>query len=59
MTKEAYIVVYQVPGDASTTRAQTTLMLYGPNESEAIAELKRRGSVGRDKTVIILSIRKR
>jgi len=59
MRKEVYLVKYEVLGDASNTRAQTTLMLYGPNESEAIAELKSRGTVGRDKTIIILSITER
>lgn len=33
-------------------------MLYSDNESEAIAALKSRGTIGRDKDVVILSIRK-
>ena len=52
MTKSPYRVIYEV----GNTRCSTTLMLYGPNESEAIAELYRSCSVNRDRTIIILSI---
>ena len=51
MTKELYRVKYRVEGPASAT-----VMLYSASESEAIYELKKRGTIGRDKTVIVLSI---
>lgn len=47
---------YRIEGPASATNASATVMLYSASESEAIAELKRRGTIGRDKTVIILDI---
>lgn len=56
MTKELYRVRYRIEGPASATNASATVMLYSASESEAIYELKRRGTIGRDKTVIILSI---
>lgn len=56
MTKELYRVKYRIEGSASATNASATVMLYSASESEAIAELKRRGTIGRDKTVIILEI---
>ena len=56
MTRNMYRVKYLIEGTGSNTYASTTLMLYSASESEAIYELKRRGSVGRDKTVIILNI---
>lgn len=56
MTKALYRVRYRVEGPASATNASATVMLYSASESEAIYELKRRGTVGSDKTVIILSI---
>lgn len=56
MTRELYRVRYQVEGPASATNASATVMLYSASESEAIYELKKRGTIGRDKTVIILSI---
>ena len=58
MTRESYRVKYMVEGEASRTYAQATVMLYSPSESEAIYELKRRGTIGRDKTVIVLEIQK-
>lgn len=56
MTKEYYRVRYRIEGPASATNASATVMLYSASESEAIAELKRRGTIGSDKTVIILEI---
>lgn len=56
MTKELYRVRYRIEGPASATNASATVMLYSASESEAINELKKRGTIGRDKTVIILSI---
>lgn len=56
MTKELYRVKYRIEGPASATNASATVMLYSASESEAINELKKRGTIGRDKTVIILSI---
>lgn len=56
MTKEYYRVKYRIEGPASATNASATVMLYSASESEAICELKKRGTIGRDKTVIILSI---
>ena len=56
MTKELYRVKYRIEGPASATNASATVMLYSASESEAIAELKKRGTIGQDKTVIILEI---
>lgn len=56
MTKELYRVKYRIEGQASATNASATVMLYSASESEAIAELKKRDTIGRDKTVIILEI---
>lgn len=56
MTKELYRVRYRIEGPASATNASVTVQLYSASESEAIYELKKRGTIGRDKTVIILSI---
>ena len=56
MTKDLYRVKYRVEGPASSTNASATVMLYSASESEAVYELKKRGAIGRDKTVIILSI---
>ena len=56
MTKEYYRVKYRIEGPASATNASATVQLFSASESEAIYELKRRGTIGRDKTVIILSI---
>jgi len=56
MTKELYRVKYRIEGPASATNASATVMLYSASESEAIYELKRRGTIGSDKTVIILEI---
>lgn len=56
MTKEMYRVRYRVEGPASATNASATVMLYSASESEAIYELKKRGTIDRDKTVIVLSI---
>ena len=49
-------MVYRVVSAASATNASATVMLYSASESEAIAALKARGTIGRDKDVIILSI---
>jgi hypothetical protein len=56
MTRDLYRVRYRIEGPASATNASATMQLFSASESEAIYELKRRGTVGRDKTVIILSI---
>lgn len=56
MNKDLYRVRYRIEGPASATNASATVMLYSASESEAVYELKKRGTVGRDKTVIILSI---
>lgn len=56
MTKELYRVKYRIEGPASATNASATVQLYSASESEAIYELKKRGSIGSDKTVIVLSI---
>ncbi|MBQ9466453.1 MAG: hypothetical protein IJU62_05710 [Muribaculaceae bacterium] len=49
-----YRVRYRVVESLTTT--SINLMLHSASESEAIATLKQRGTVGRDKTIIILSI---
>ena len=56
MTKGLYRVRYRIEGPASATNASATVMLYSASESEAIYELKKRGTIGSDKMVIILSI---
>ena len=56
MTKEYYRVRYRIEGPASATNATATVQLYSASESEAIYEQTRRGTISRDKTVIILSI---
>lgn len=56
MTKELYRVRYRIEGPASATNASATVQLFSASESEAICELKRRGTIGHDKTVIVLSI---
>ena len=56
MVKRSYRVYYRIEGAASATNAWATVMLYSASESEAISELKKRGTVGRDKQVIILSV---
>ena len=56
MIKESYTVKYRVEGVGSSTNGSATIMLYSDNESEAIAALKSRGTIGRDKEVVILSI---
>ncbi len=56
MTKELYRVRYRIESAASASNASATVMLYSASESEAIAELKKRGTISRDKDVIILSI---
>lgn len=48
----SYIVKYRV----GMTNAQTSINLRYGSESEAIEALKARGTVGRDKSIIILSI---
>ena len=55
---DLYRVKYRIEGPASATNASATMMLYSASESEAICELKRRGTIGSDKTVIILDIQK-
>lgn len=59
MIKECYHVRFRIENGASATNREDTIMLYSASESEAIATLKARGSVPRDKSVIILSIVKR
>ncbi len=58
MNMDLYRVRYRIEGPASATNASATMMLYSASESEAIYELKRRGTIGSDKTVIILDIQK-
>ena len=53
---KSYIVKYRVVSGGSSTNASATMMLHSPSESEAIAALKQRGTVGRDKEIFILSI---
>lgn len=48
----SYYVKYKV----NNTTSGTSMHLYGPNESEAIAKLRAQGSVPAGATVIILSI---
>lgn len=52
MTRSRFEVIYE-----AGSRCTTYLMLYGGTESEAKEELYRRGSVARDREIIILSIR--
>lgn len=56
MTKELYRVMYRVESATSASNASATVMLYSASESEAIAELKKRGTISRDKDVTILSV---
>lgn len=56
--KELYRVKYRIEGLASATNASATVLLYSASESEAIYELKKRGTIGNDKMVFILDIRK-
>lgn len=56
MVRSSYRVVYRVVSVASATNASATVQLYSASESEAIYELKKRGTIGHDKDVIILSI---
>ena len=56
MVRSSYRVVYRVVSAASATNASATVMLYSASESEAIHELKKRGTIGHEKDVIILSI---
>ena len=56
MGKNYYRVRYRIEGPASAKNASATVQLYSASESEAIYELKKRGTIGHDKTVIILSI---
>ena len=58
MIKHSYSVKYRVEGIGSSTNGSATIMLYSASESEAIAALKARGTIGRDKNVIILAISK-
>ena len=56
MVKRGYRVRYRIEGPGSATNASATVMLYSASESEAIYELQKRGTIGRDKRVIILEI---
>lgn len=58
MIKQSNTVRYRVESSGSSTNSMASVMLYSPSESETIAALKARGTVGRDKDIIILSIRK-
>ncbi len=42
--KELYRVKYRIEGLASATNASATVLLYSASESEAIYELKKRGT---------------
>ena len=52
MIKKSYEETYKV----GSSRCKDTVMLYGPNESEAREALYRRCSVSRERDIIILSI---
>lgn len=56
MVKRSYRVMYRIESATLASNASATVMLYSANESEAIAELKKRGTISRGKDVIILSI---
>ena len=56
MERKTYRVNYRIESAVSSTNASATVMLHSASESEAIAVLKARGTIGRDKQVIILSI---
>ena len=56
MVRSYYRVRYRIEGQASATNASATVQLFSASESEAVYELKKRGTIGRDKQVIILSI---
>ncbi len=56
MVKRSYRVKYRIEGPASASNASATVMMYSASESEAINELQKRGTIGRDKRVIILDI---
>lgn len=58
MKREPYLVRYRIEGTVSASNATATVMLYSASESEAISELKSRGTISRNATVIILEIRK-
>jgi hypothetical protein len=49
---------YEVKYKVNHTTTSTRLRLQGGGESEAIAKLKSQGTVAKDATVIILSIKK-
>lgn len=51
-----YRVRYRVESIGSATNASATITMHSASESEAIAILRQRGTVGRDKNIIILSI---
>ncbi len=53
---KSYRVTYRVEGTGSSTNATAVVMLHSASESEAIAALKHRGTIGTSKTVIILDI---
>lgn len=53
---KSYRVRYRIESKSSATNSSTTIMLHSASESEAIAVLRRRGTVGYDDVVIILSI---
>ena len=56
MERRNYRVKYRVESATSASNASATVMLYSASESEAINELQKRGTIGRDKRVIILDI---
>ena len=58
MAVALYRVKYRIDGIASRSYCSATVTLHSPSESEAISELKKRGTVGWDKTVIILDIQR-
>mgnify|MGYP007069941817 CR=1 FL=1 len=58
MRRESYRVRYRIDGTVSASYATATLMLYSPSESEAISELRIRGTISGNATVIILEIQK-
>ena len=49
---------YRTPNGCGATRGVTNLSLHSASESEAISEMRRRGSLPANANVVILKIRK-
>lgn len=52
---KSYVVKYRV----GSSDCQDTVMLQNGTEQEAISVLKSRGTVGKDKTITIISVEKK